>query len=363
MTAASVPIKPYWKRGSVTRAHAAGAGPWTVPDLCAAYQWPTGLAGGGVIGIVELGGGWVATDLAAFFASIGQPTPTVVDVSVDGTTNAPSSDPNGADGEVALDIEVAAAAYYAATGQAASIRVYWSADIASAVRAAVAEGIVDVISISWGADEANWAASDALEMESAAAAAVAAGILVFAASGDNDSGDGGPTPANVDLPASAPSVIGCGGTSKTRSTETVWNNNPGQSNGEGTGGGYSTLFPGETWQTGAPTPPSPSLGRMVPDVAANADPDTGYEIYFHGSTQVIGGTSAVAPLFAGLFAAFGKKLGAAAAGPALWTNKSAFADIVSGDNGSFHAAVGPDPCTGLGAPIGSALAALAHASA
>ena len=57
------------------------------------------------------------------------------------------------------------------------------------------------------------------------------------------------------------------------------------------------------------------------------------------------------------------RVGAAAAGPALWTNKSAFADIVSGDNGSFHAAVGPDPCTGLGAPIGSALAALAHASA
>ena len=107
----------------------------------------------------------------------------------------------------------------------------------------------------------------------------------------------GPNAANVDLPASAPSVIGCGGTSKTRSTETVWNNNPGQSNGEGTGGGYSTLFPGETWQTGAPTPPSPSLGRMVPDVAANADPDTGYEIYFHGSTQVIGGTSAVAPFY------------------------------------------------------------------
>ena len=111
-----------------------------------------------------------------------------------------------------------------------------------------------------------------------------------------------------------------------------------------------------TWQTDAPPPPSPSLGRMVPDVAANADPDTGYEIYFHGSTQVIGGTSAVAPLYAGLFAAFGKKLGAAAAGPALWANKSAFVDVVSGDNGTYHAAAGPDPCSGLGAPVGSVLA-------
>lgn len=354
--------RPYFKLGNIFQPHAAGAGPWSVTDLCAAYQWPTGLAGGGAIAIVELGGGWVHADLAAFFASIGQPMPDIVDVSLDGVTNKPDPDPEGADGEVALDIEVAAAAYFAATGKPAQIRVYWASDIATAVRAATKDGC-DVCSISWGADEAAWGAAAAADMEKAAAAAVAAGMLVFAASGDNDSGDGGSTPANVDLPASAPHVIGCGGTSKTRSTEAVWNNNPGQTNGEGTGGGFSTIFPAQPWQVHAPKAPA-GLGRMVPDVSANADPDTGYEIYFHGARQIIGGTSAVAPLYAGLFAAFGKKLGSAAVQGAatLWGNAGCFTDIVHGDNGEYSADVGPDPCTGLGAPIGRALAVFAATS-
>ena len=135
-------------------------------------------------------------------------------------------------------------------------------------------------------------------------------MIVFAASGDNDSSDGGPGRANVDLPASAPHVIGCGRTSKSAvafspESETVWNNNPGKTNGEGTGGGYSKLFhPMPPWQAGAPHGP----GRMVPDVSADADPNTGYNIILHGQQIVIGGTSAVAPLYAGLFASFGTKL-------------------------------------------------------
>jgi subtilase family serine protease len=190
-------------------------------------------------------------------------------------------------------------------------------------------------------------------MEQAAAEAVAAGMVVFAASGDNDSSDGGPNPANVDLPASAPHVIGCGGTTKTRTSETVWNNDPGNPSGEGTGGGYSTLFkPMPEWQAGAPHGP----GRMIPDVAANADPNTGYKIVLHGIETTIGGTSAVAPLYAGLFAAFGKKLGWIS--PELWLNQVCFNDITVGDNGAFRAMPGPDPCTGLGSPIGERLAKL-----
>src|SRR5277367_5576122 len=131
-------------------------------------------------------------------------------------------------------------------------------------------------------------------------------MVVFAASGDNDSSDGGANSANVDLPASCPHVIGCGGTSKTATRETVWNNDPGKTNGEGTGGGYSTLFkPMPGWQIGAPNGP----GRMAPDVAANADPVTGYQVVVHGQQQTFGGTSAVAPLYSGLFAALGTKLG------------------------------------------------------
>ncbi|MDE3148811.1 MAG: S8 family serine peptidase, partial [Acidobacteriota bacterium] len=253
--------RPYFKlltpTTRATPAAAAGV-PWNVPGLCAAYNWPTAMPGGGVIAIVELGGGWVASDMDAFFHSLGQPVPQITDVSVDGTRNSPNQGGGSggdADYEVALDIQVAAASYFAATAQPASIRVYWSQDIASAVRKA-ASGGCDVCSISWGADEANWGRAAAEQMESAAQTATAGGMIVFAASGDNDSSDGGPTPANVDVPSSCPHVIGCGGTLKTATGETVWNDNPGQTNGEGTGGGYSTIFPVQSFQIGAPPAPA-----------------------------------------------------------------------------------------------------------
>jgi subtilase family serine protease len=175
---------------------------------------------------------------------------------------------------------------------------------------------------------------------------------VFAASGDNDSSDGGPDPANVDLPSSSPFVVGCGGTTKTPDKETVWNENPGNANGEGTGGGYSRIFPLPPWQAGAPNGP----GRMVPDVAGNADPQTGYHVIVHGQPGVMGGTSAVAPLYAGLFAAFGHKLGFVT--QQLWLNHTCFTDITQGDNGYYRARIGPDPCTGIGTPIANKLAAL-----
>jgi kumamolisin len=342
-------------------AAAPSAGPWSLPDLCTAYNWPTGLAGGGVIAIVELGGGWVQSDIDAFFQSIGQPSPQITDVSVDGTQNSPNQSVGSEDDpdyEVALDIQVSGAAYYAATGQAATIRVYWSGDIASAVQMAASDGC-DVCTISWGSDEANWGNAAAEQMESAAQTATSGGTIVFAAAGDNDSSDGGPTPANVDVPSSCPHVVGCGGTYKTATEETVWNDNPGQTDGEGTGGGYSTIFPVQAFQIGAPPAPAGSTagtGRMVPDVCADADPNTGYEIVVHGTQAVVGGTSAVAPLFAGLFAAFGTKLGFVT--PTLWQNQGAFNDITVGGNGFYNAAPGPDPCSGIGSPIGSSIAAL-----
>lgn len=334
---------------------AAASGPWTVGALCAAYSWPQNAPGGGVIAIVELGGGWVSSDLEAFCKANGVPMPTVVDVSVDGTKNAPGND---ADVEVALDIEVAAAAYYAATGKPATIRVYWAQDIATALDKAKADGC-DVYSCSWGAPETQWGTAEVQAMEAAAAAATASGMVVLAAAGDNDADDGASSPS-VDCPACCPSVIGCGGTNKPHAgTESVWNNdpNPSDPSGEGTGGGFSTIFAAQPFQVGAPA----GSGRMVPDVAAAADPDTGYEIYVHGSSTVVGGTSAVAPLYAGLFAALGRKLGNIL--PTLWKNHGTFTDITVGGNGAFQAGIGPDPCTGLGSPIGTAIAALFAAQA
>jgi kumamolisin len=353
----STKSKPYFKLRQRHLTPKAGSGDhtWTVPALCAAYNWPTNLTGGGVIAIVELGGGWVQSDMDSFFQSINQPTPQITDVSVDGTQNSPNQNigsPSDPDYEVALDIQVAGAAYYVATGQPAVIRVYWAQDIAPAVSQATSDGC-DVCSISWGSDEANWGQTAAQQMEQAATAATQAGMIVFAASGDNDSSDGGPTPANVDCPASCPHVVGCGGTSKTDTTETVWNNDPGETDGEGTGGGFSTIFPVQPWQAGAPNGP----GRMVPDVAADADPYTGYIVWVHGQqVNGEGGTSAVAPLYAGLFASFGTKLGWVT--PTLWQNQLCFNDITQGDNGAYRATPGPDPCTGLGSPIGTKLAAL-----
>ena len=335
---------------------------WTVPQLCAVYDWPKKRPGGGTIAIVELGGGWTVSDMEAYFNSIGQPMPQIQDISVDGTQNSQQSPQNGADFEVCLDVQVAAASYYIATGKPAQIRVYWATDIAPAVAAAARDGCT-VCSISWGLDEQSFTAAGCQSMEAAAIAATASGMTIFAAAGDNDSSDGGPGPANVDCPGSCPHVISCGGTSKTRQQETVWDNNPGVTNGEGTGGGFSTVFGSQNWQIGAPQAPvhihgdkHPGMGRMVPDVTACADPNTGYEIIVYGQKVIIGGTSAVAPLYAGLFASFGKKLGFIT--PELYLNPSAFTDITIGSNGIFSAAVGVDPVSGLGAPIGTRLAAL-----
>ncbi len=314
---------------------------WRVRDLLTAYGWPSGMMGRGAIGLVELGGGWLSSDVAAFCHANALPGPMVTGHSVNGTP-IPAFGKSDADGEVGLDIQLAAASFSVATGQPARINVYQASDIASGIDAAVADRVA-AISCSWGDDEAQWDPNDIALTRAAIARAVAAGVVFCACAGDNDSSDGGKTPANVDYPGSDPDTLCCGGTSKTLTTETVWNNNPGNADGSGTGGGYSTVFqPLPSWQIGAPHGP----GRMVPDVAANADPNTGYRIWLGGQVQVIGGTSAVAPLYAGFLAA---RAGAHGwVNPLFWRNPLAFHDITQGDNGMFRARVGPDACTGLG---------------
>jgi len=336
--------------------------PWRVPQLMASYgwqTWPAGVAKTGRIGIIELGGGWKWEDMGRFFGGLSQPLPKIGDFSVDGTAmnNQDVTDPASA--EVTLDIQIAAAAFFAASGLPATIRVYWAANtldaITNGIMRAAADGC-DVCSISWGSDEVSWGKAASMQLEAAALAATQNGMVIFAASGDNDSADGGPGRSNVDLPAAAPHVIGCGGTNRPHNSsltnpETVWNDNPGNPDGEGTGGGYSKFFPMPTWMAGAT-----GTMRMVPDVAGNADPSTGYYITLGGTDNVFGGTSCVAPLYAGVFAALGQKLGFVS--PTLWQNHLAFNDITMGNNGLYRAKVGPDPCTGLGTPIASKLSAL-----
>lgn len=319
--------------------------PWSVPALCRQYGWPTGLVGGGVIGIVECGGGWLAADVLAFCHANGVATPTITDVPLD-LTNSPGKDPDS-DGEVALDIQVAAASYFVATGKPAVIRMYWGSDIGACIQQAHRDGC-DVCSVSWGDAEKEWGGRALSALGDVTRAAAETGMVTFAAAGDSDSGDG-ISGTNVDAPASARFVIGCGGTTLPKAgAETVWNDGP----SDGTGGGFSTFYPASAWMNGAPV----GTGRMVPDLAACADPNTGYNVVIAGKTEVVGGTSAVAPLFAGLFAAFGPKL--PQVGPIIWGRHVAFNDITQGNNGSYRARVGPDPCTGLGSPIGTKLAAL-----
>jgi kumamolisin len=335
---------------------------WHVAELCAAYQIPKGTCpGGGIIGILELGGSWSQADLDVFSSKNGLGTITVTDVPVNGGKQDP---PGGAaDAEVLLDIQVAAAVYYYATGSMPTIKVFWAPNATESfeavVDAAVEEGC-DVLSISWGSDESRWqqaAPGAAKSLEDAVAQAAEKGLLVFAAAGDNASGDGDPG-ANVDLPSACPHIIACGGTTKFKGSppqsEVVWGS--GNPDGEGTGGGYSNIFPMPTWQSSNGAPPGGNGGRMVPDVAADADPQTGYLVVINGVEQSVGGTSAVAPFYSGLFASFGKGLGFV--GETMWENPRAFFDITQGSNGDFSAAVGPDPCTGLGVPIGTALASI-----
>lgn len=323
--------------------------PWTVADLCSAYQIPQNLTGTGVIGILELGGGWVQSDLDLFSQANGLPPIQVINISVDGTTNSPSSppDPNSADLEVTLDIQVAAAAYFYATGSMPVIKVFFAENtyeaMASVINAAVDENC-DVLSISWGDNEANWnqyAPGAAENLEATAKAAAAKGLVILAASGDLSSTDGNPS-KSVDVPSSCPHIIGCGGTTKTSAAEVVWGD--GVATDYGTGGGFSVLFPKQAFQLKAP----PGSGRMVPDIAANADPATGYLMFYGGDEYQVGGTSAVAPLYAGFFAAAGRKLGFIT--PTLWNHPQAFTDITQGSNGDYSASTGPDPCTGLGVP-------------
>jgi kumamolisin len=334
---------------------------YTPVQVGAAYAFPPETDGTGqAVAIIELGGGFAQDELDTYFSSLGIDGPTVTAVGVDGGQNEPGSDPNGADGEVLLDIEV-----IGALAPAAAITVYFAPNTDAGFVDAVSEAVhadpaPAAISISWGQSEDDWTAQARAAMDSVFADAVALGIVVTAAAGDNGSSDGATDGSNhCDFPASSPNVLGCGGTSLSAGSETVWNN--GGDNGA-TGGGVSDVFARPDRQADAGVPDS---GRGVPDVAGNADPQTGYQVLVDGSSLVIGGTSAVAPLWAALAVRLAQATGGLLdgfadtlyAGVAPGTSPSGFHDITSGDNGGFTAGPGWDGCTGLGSPDGTALLA------
>ena len=349
------------------RVHAASAAApssYTPPQVAQAYKFPANASGAGqTIGILEFGGGYRQADLTAYFKTLGLAAPGITAVSVDKGKNSPSN-ANGADGEVMLDIEVAAS-----VAPGAKIAVYFTPNTDQGFIDAITTAVHDtankpsVLSISWGGPESTWTQQSMTALDAACQSAAALGVTITVAAGDNGSTDGGKG-NNVDFPASSPHVLACGGTKlnangATIISEVVWNE---LASKEGaTGGGVSNVFALPSWQANAhvPAPSVKTGGRGVPDVAGDADPTTGYTIRVDGQTTVIGGTSAVAPLWAGLIAVANQQLGTQVGfiQPAIYAAKaaSAFNDITVGNNGAFSAGPGWDACTGLGSPIASKL--------
>jgi kumamolisin len=357
------------RKGGVRPRDAAQAVSYSPEQVAALYGFPTGVTGAGeCVAIIELGGGYDPTDLATYFQAQGaSPAPTVVSVSVDGAANAPGGGVDSADGEVDLDIEVVGT-----VAPGARIAVYFAPNTDQGFIDAVSTAAHDttnkpsVISISWGGPESSWTQQSLTALDEALQAAATMGVSVCVASGDNGSSDGA-SGDNVDFPASSPHALACGGTSLRTSgaqisSESVWND--GAQGGAG-GGGVSTVFALPTFQqglsatkTGAAS--TPLAMRGVPDVAGDADPETGYQVRVDGQDTVVGGTSAVAPLWSGLIALINQAKGSPVGYPhaQLYAAPSVFNDITQGNNGDFQATAGWDACTGLGSPKGAAIAAL-----
>jgi len=368
---------------SVTASHSR---PWFVPtELAGIYNFPNADASGQCIGLLEFGGGVDQSDVTAYFQKIGAPAPNIQIVAVDGVSTDPAADPDST-GEVMLDIDVAGA-----LAGGAKVAVYFSTfdekglvDILSAV---INDSANDpsVLSVSWGWDENQpfnssvlWSPAAIDHVNHSLLAVAQLGITVCVSTGDDGSEaqvkDGR---AHVNFPATSPYVLAVGGTTlharKSKSghvsiTEVVWNDGP----GSGTGGGVSDITPVPSWQEGkVPRSINPGnfAGRAIPDVAANADPNTGYLVMSGGQLGIVGGTSASAPLWGSLIARINALIkGRVGNFNALLYGtigpKGALRDITRGNNdtdglldGQFAAGPGWDACTGWGAPDGAKLLA------
>lgn len=333
---------------------------FTPTDLVTAYN-AAGLGDGTgrCIGIVALGGGVIPAKIAKYFTdpvSAGglgfAVAPQLKVVLTGGAQNRPDG-PNGADGETGLDICMSGG-----FAQGVTVVLYigpnTDAGYAGIYSAAINDTVnnPDVISSSWGGSERNYTAGARAVMDSLFQQGSAKGISFTAAAGDDGSSDGN-AGNNVDYPASSPWVLAVGGTRKTATSETVWNDQPG---GGATGGGFSQVYGPPSYQAG-----HGFASLSVPDVASVAAPSTGVLIDADGSRLVIGGTSAGAPLWAGLIArlcsSLGKRVGLIH--PQLYAARGAgCVDITIGNNGSFKAGPGIDQCTGWGVPDGMALLAM-----
>ncbi|MBV9531522.1 MAG: S8 family serine peptidase [Bradyrhizobium sp.] len=360
--------------------------PWFLPqELASIYQFPPGGGDGQTIGIIELGGQYIASDLAEFaqITELGVP-PKVVIVEAEKLSPQDRNDPS-AIGECMLDVEVVAGVCPRST-----LAVYFSnfteKGWVDVLDAALHDGAnkPSVLSISYGLAEGTniWTGQAMRAINDTLKEAAALGVPVCIAAGDDGSDDQvGDGAAHVDFPSTSPFVLCVGGTAlKKRNgsgfTETTWFDGDGlrADGGGSTGGGVSEVIARPTWQKNiaiVSVNPQAPAGRCVPDVAADAAGSTGYFMVAQDNPQVSGGTSAAAPLWAALLArlmANGKTLGfftpllyqasAKTAGQPL--GAAALTDITEGGNataaaGGYRAAAGFDAVTGWGSPNGANL--------
>ena len=352
-------VQPY-VRTNAPGAVAAGAPPTTSynpTEIAKAYNFPDCDGKGQTIALLEFGGGYVQGQIDDYFqhqhvTRKGQITPINLHREGDDTGN--KLDSGRGDSEVQMDIEIAGA-----VAPGADISVYFAPNTAQGFFAAVKRAIDDkvtVISISWGNPENKWNQSDRDGLDQLFRSAQKE-IAICVASGDSGSQDD-PASSNptVDFPASSQNVLACGGTSCPRNKpEVAWS---------GSGGGFSVAFDIPTYQ-GDPSDSSGPRKRGVPDLAANADPLTGYNLEVNGTPVVLGGTSAAAPLCAALIALINQKLGRNVGfiNVDLYQQPDVAVDITSGRNGFFNAVGGWDPVTGLGTPNGVKIFELLQSSA
>ena len=321
--------------------------------------WAAGFDGTGqTIAAYELGT-YSASNLSTYDTCYGL-NPSISTTNVDGgSVGAPNE-------EATLDIEE-----ISALAPGATIKVYQGpnngAGPTDIYQQIADDNIATIVSVSWGDCEADpngdVAAEQAIFQQMAAQ-----NQTVIAAAGDNGSSDcTGITNNNpaVDDPASQPLVTGVGGLTVNSISplhETVWNNGP---SGGGGGGGRSIQWSHPSWQV-APGISTTETARLVPDLSAMADPNTGFIRYFGTSWRSIGGTSIAAPLVSAIVAVAAQSCGASRLGfinPSLYKMASTgFVDVTTGTNdvygvGSYSAGPGYDMASGLGSPNGAAFIA------
>jgi kumamolisin len=360
---------------------------WYLPsELAAHYDFPPGDGSGQTVGLLEFGGGYFASDLAAFCRLANIPSaPTVIAISTDGTA---TNSKDGAEGEVMLDVEVVAGVC-----PKAKIAVYfaqWTEQgWITALDAAVHDQTNDpgVLSASWGEAEDTdiWTAAAMSAINDTLQDAGAIGVTVCIAAGDDGSSDAvADGYAHVDFPSASPYVLSVGGTTipskDGNNPDIAWKEGDGlrADNGGSTGGGVSTVFPRPAWQsaiTVEPINPGAIVGRCIPDLAANADWNASpYLLYVDGQAQPNGGTSAATPLVAGLLTLINaaraprQRVGyltpvlyQAGPGTGVTVGAAGCTDVQSGDNvtakiGGFSAGPGYDAVSGWGTPNGQSLA-------